>query len=167
MRVFVCLCLSLLLVACIDEEQEAVSSVAPGDRLPSFAVIDERGEEVTEASFVGTVSMLVLFNTTCPDCQRDLPVIQALYEAYGGDGRVRFFCISREEPYDSVRDYWDANGLSLPFSAQDDRAVYELFTNEGIPFVVISDGQGIIRYTYTYVAMPPYEQLASDLESLL
>lgn len=156
-----------LLWSCIGEEPEPSWSVQPGERLPQFSVVDNNGIRWDNGSLAGKVSLLTLFNTSCQDCRHELPVIQRLYESYAGSGTVNFICISREQSAASVQEYWNEQGFTLPYSAQDDRTIYEMFTNEGIPFIVISDVGGTIRYTYNYHAMPGYEQLQADIEALL
>ncbi len=157
----------LALVSCIGEEAEQFSSVQPGEKLPPFSVVDNNGMEWSNVSLAEKVSLLTMFNTSCTDCQHELPVVQQLYEHYADSGTVNFICISREQPAASVQEYWDAHGFTLPYSAQEDRSIYEMFTNVGIPFIVISDVGGVIRYTYDYHAMPDFRQLVADIESLL
>ena len=82
--------------------------------------------------------MIVFFATWCPDCRRELPLIQAEYEANlmrPADVQAQYVCISREEGPEAVERYWREAGLTMPVSAQADRAVYSLFASEGIPRV--------------------------------
>lgn len=51
---------------------------------------------------------------------------------------VRFICISRGETQPSVAAYWQEAGLTLPYSAQPDDAVYRLFANRIIPRVYVT-----------------------------
>lgn len=51
---------------------------------------------------------------------------------------VRFICISRGEAQPSVAAYWQEAGLTLPYSAQPDDAVYRLFANRIIPRVYVT-----------------------------
>ncbi len=49
------------------------------------------------------------------------------------DSDCFFVCISREEGEASVKAYWEENGFTMPYSAQTDRSVYNLFASSGIP----------------------------------
>ena len=51
---------------------------------------------------------------------------------------VRFICISRGETQPSVAAYWQEAGLTLPYSAQPDDAVYRLFANRILPRVYVT-----------------------------
>lgn len=126
-----------------DEADEPTEIVALGDTLPAFSVVMNDGALVTNASLKGSVSVITFFHTDCPDCQRALPDLDALYKAHGDD--VRFVCISRAEGAEGVAAYWEKEGLSLPYSAQTNRAVYQRFARSVIPRVYVADRTGRIQ----------------------
>ncbi len=131
-----CAALALLLGSCVSD-REPESFVAAGDRLPSFTVTMNDGSVVeSPSSLEGKVSVIAFFSTTCPDCRAELPELQAAYEQ--SDEAV-FMLIAREEDAASIEAYWHANGLTLPYSAQTDRAIYNVFAASGIPRVYVAD----------------------------
>lgn len=160
----------LLLVGCIsciqDNVGESVQYVQPGDELPEFSVQMNDGTILDRHSLMGKVSVLVFFHTGCPDCQRELPVVQELYEHYQGDDRVLIACISREEPADEVAAYWQQQGVTLPYSAQPDRRVYALFSEAGVPLVYVSDTVCQVRYLFTDDPTATYVDLYEAVSSL-
>lgn len=95
------------------------------------------GSTLTTDSLRGKPSVIVLFSTTCPDCQRELPGINQRYLAHGAD--TTFVAISREQGDKEVSTYWAEHKLSLPYSAQEDRTVFELFARKRIPRIYVSD----------------------------
>lgn len=133
--------LGCLLFSCIREEVSAGHDrVEPGDTLPDFSMVLNDGSELTTQSLKGKVVVLIFFHTECPDCQKELPVIQQLYEEYATNEEVAIYAISREESEEEVADYWERNSLTIHYSAQDDRRVYELFSTSGIPGCMFADG---------------------------
>ena len=75
--------LILICTACIrDNSEEGTFILKSGDKLPAFSITLNNGLEVTNEEFRGKVSLIVFFNTGCPDCRKELPVIQEVYE-YG------------------------------------------------------------------------------------
>ncbi len=124
------------------------------------------GEVVTEDSLIGNVSVLMFFHTSCPDCQQALPRVQEIYNEYSSKG-VCFALVSRECGKDEIEAYWRKNGLDLPYSAQDDRKVYNMFATSRIPRIYISDENGTIRYIFTDDPVASYDDLKSALESLI
>lgn len=150
--------------SCIREGGPGPDPVSVGDRLPDFSVIMSDGSEVNTSSLAGKVSCIVFFHTGCPDCRSILPDIQRLYDIYSGE--VEFVCISREEPESLIAPFWDSEGLTMPFSPQEDRTVYSLFASERIPRVYISDRDRTVRYVFSDSPVPGYGELCSALESL-
>lgn len=139
--------LLVLLAGCVRDDEPDVRSLGKGDPLPVFAVQTLDGEMVTSSQLEGKVSLICFFNTSCGDCRKELPVLQKLYESPEGSD-INFLCISREEGEESVRSYWEANGLTLPVSAQPTAAIYHLFANYYIPRIYVVDKAGIIRAVF-------------------
>ena len=144
--------------ACIDENvDEFEELVKVGDRLPTFVVTTNEDTTVTSGQLSSGISLVIFFHTGCPDCQAVLPIVQQLYEEYCADG-VQFLLISREDTQASVSKYWSQNNLTMPYSAQSDRRIYELFAQEGVPRIYISQ-DGLIRSIFTDAPTPTYEEL--------
>ncbi|MEJ8750051.1 TlpA disulfide reductase family protein [Phocaeicola sp. ICN-14070] len=78
--------LGCLLFSCIREEVSAGENIVePGDVLPDFSAVLNDGSELSTQSLKGKVAVLIFFHTECPDCQKELPVIQRLYEEYAAN----------------------------------------------------------------------------------
>ena len=159
------LCAFLCSSGCIKDKVEGVE-LKVGERLPKFSVVMSDGSQVSDESLLGSVSCVMFFHTSCPDCQRTLPVVQQVYDEYAQNG-VLFVLISREQTSRSVRAFWAQEKLDMPFSAQSDRTVYNKFAQSRIPRVYICDKDGIIRYIYTDDPTPTYENLNDSISSLL
>lgn len=147
-------------------EENTGGEVKVGDILPEFEVVMSDGSLLTDDSLKGSVSILMFFHTSCPDCQQALPMVQNIYDEYSVKG-VKIALISREESSDDISSYWTDNSLNMPYSAQDDRKVYELFASTRIPRIYMSDENGIVRYIFTDDPVPSYDDLKSALESLI
>ena len=157
--------IAVLMVSCIKDDVRG-TDLESGDFLPDFEVVMNDGSTVSDESLKGSVSVIVLFSTICPDCQQVLPVIQEIYEEYTQKG-VIFALVSREQGKEDIDDYWAANGLHMQYSAQLDRNVYEKFAKSGIPRIYINDKDGIIRYIYTDDPVPSYSELCSSLDAVI
>lgn len=153
-----------LFTGCIKEKTEG-ADLKVGDMIPEFSVVMNDGSVVSDDSLKGNVSCIVLFHTTCPDCQKTLPVIQEIYDKYIPKG-VEFALISREQTSDEIDVYWKENSLNMPYSAQSDRKIYNLFAQTRIPRVYISDKDGIIRHIFTDNPIPDYESLDNAVSGL-
>ena len=92
--------------------------------------------------------------------------MQRLYDKYVGRG-VQFTLISREEGEASVNAYWEENGFTMPYSAQDDRQVYELFAYRRVPRVYVSNATGIVYHIFTDNPTPTDEALDEAVRDVL
>lgn len=155
----------LSLFSCIKEKPKGADLDA-GDMIPDFTVAVSDGISLTGAQLRDGVSCIVFFTTICPDCRETLPHVQRLYDEYADKG-VRFAIISREDGYESVSMYWMEQGFTMPYSAQSDRTVYELFARSRVPRVYICR-DGVIKYIFTdQPANPTYEVLRAVLDEML
>lgn len=158
--------LSTLFVACITDDEDIVGDrIAVGDSLPNFEVTMSDGRTVTSDWLSEGTSLILFFHTSCSDCQQVLPIIQQVYDEYLSEG-VKFAVISREEDSASVEAYWEAGGLDMPYSAQTNRAIYELFAKSRIPRVYINR-EGVVNYIFTDNPVPTYSEVISALDEVL
>ena len=120
----------VMFIACIDDDvEEGTVDLQTGENIPVFSVVMDDGQIITSETLKGEVSLIVFFHTGCPDCRKELPVLQKIYTDYGQ--RIRMVCISREESSAEIVRYWDENHLTLPYSAQENRTVYYQFAKSG------------------------------------
>lgn len=129
-----------------DDEEEQTERIKVGDRVPSFSLTVDKGGQVrtfSTAKLTGE-TVIVFFNTTCPDCQRDLPLLNDYYLKHKDEEGFQMVAISREEGDASVAAYWEANHLQIPYFAQTDRRIYNLFATSIIPRVYFCGADGIV-----------------------
>lgn len=151
----------LIISGCIKDRQESQDSLRPGDKLPEFSASFSDGTSVNvPADLAGKVSCIVLFNTSCPDCRKELPVIQELYDLCP---EVAILLVSREEEAPSIEKFWSEAGLSIPYSAQPDRSIYNLFATSLIPRTYIADKSGTIRYVHADDPVPSLSTLLDEV----
>ena len=153
------------LTGCIKEKQTG-ADLKVGDSLPDFEVVMNDGSVVTDDMLKESVSVVMFFHTSCPDCQQVLPQMQKIYDEYTPKD-VRITLISREESILSVFTFWEEKGLKMPYSAQPTRKIYEKFAFERIPRVYICEKGGIIRYIFTDNPNPSYDDIKVSLDSLI
>ena len=155
---------ALVVFSCI-KEKAAGTDLAAGDIIPDFEVTMNDGSSVTGQELRETPSCIVFFHTSCPDCQQVLPVIQQLYDKYASKG-VSFALISREDEDSAISVYWKENALTLPYSAQSTREIYNLFAQTRVPRVYISENGGVIKAIYTDDPVPGFEELDRQINSV-
>ncbi len=156
-----------LFAACIYDpaDPESGEGIGVGDLLPEFTVTMSDGNSVSTPDLAGGVSLIMFFHTDCPDCREVLPMVQSLYDEFSGT--VRFVAISRDEKSASIDSYWSEHSLTLPYSAQTGRGVYQLFAASGIPRIYISDPGLTVRAAFSDSPLPALSDLRSALMTLL
>ena len=152
---------------CISDEEPEGPSLKVGDALPVFSIEMNNGTNVSTSDLKGKVPVIVFFNTECKDCQKELPIIQQLWEQYNGDSRVCILPISREESASEIAGYWKEEGFTMPYSAQEDRTVYSLFAPSIIPRIYIADTKGVITFSSGDTDMPNLDTLIKAIERAL
>ncbi len=128
--------LLLIMGGCVGEKEEPEWALKAGDRLPEFEVTTIDGQKISSSDSYKRTLVIVFFNTTCKDCQRELPKVQQQYEENlrrPETERSQYICIAREEGTADIERYWTENHLTLPVSPQTDRSIYSKFASIGIP----------------------------------
>ena len=146
-RPYILLIVLSLTISCIrDKKMNNNIDVEEGDRIPQFSAVGIDGSNFNSASFTGKRSLLVLFVTTCPDCQRELPVINRIYDIVKDNPDILVLGISRGEDRSVIQDYWADAGFSIPAYLDPDRSVFDKFANSTIPRIYIIDENGIVEW---------------------
>ena len=163
------LCLTVcLLASCViddDEDDNGGNIVNVGDSVPDFVLTGPDGVEVSLASLKGQVFVLSFFDTTCPDCQKEFPVLQQIYDKYRDV--VKVFNVPRSQPANQIAAYWKQEGLTMPYYKASDKDLYYKFAKSGIPRTYIVDGEGRVRAMYCDSPVPDYATIDSVLKTLL
>lgn len=143
--------LCLLFIGCSSiEDDETKERVAVGDHVPLFSVeMVKDGERSTfSTSHLTGETVIVFFSVKCGDCQRDLPKLNQYYLKHKDDPGFQMIAISRAEGENLVVPFWEEYGLQIPYSAQNDRRIYELFASSIIPRVYFVSAQGIVTRVF-------------------
>ena len=128
-----------------DDDYRDTDIVKVGQPLPDFAVAMNDGSVITGEMLRRGVAVVVFFDTSCSDCRYLLPQLQPLYDEYSTE--AHFVLISREEEA-TISSFWASHNMTMPYSAQSDRGVYNLFAMSLIPRVYFSDAEGVIRHIF-------------------
>lgn len=159
------ICSLAVFSGCIKDRLEG-ADLKVGESLPDFQVTMNDGTTVSDDDLRKGASVIMFFHTSCQDCQQVLPHMQRIYDEYRGKG-VCFCLISRAEVNTDIDTFWSEKGLKMPYSAQNDRGVYELFAKERIPRIYINEEGGTIRYIFTDDPRPVYDDIKAALESVI
>ena len=156
--------MAVLCTSCI-KDRERGADLEVGDIIPDFTVTMNDGSVLNSELLRSGVSCIMFFTTQCSDCRETLPYMQRLYDEYLPQG-VTFALISRAEADDTIASHWASEGLTMPYSAQKYRVIYELFASSRIPRVYICK-DGVIRAIFTDTPENPiYEDMKAVIDEL-
>lgn len=153
-----------LLAACVTDEEPRSEGVSVGDPLPQFEVTLNNGSTIGTDSLNGKVSMIIFFSASCPDCRRELPRLESVYQYFEDSKDVAVFAVSREEHAVEVESFWKEYNLTIPYSAQTDRTVYNLFAAAGVPRIYISDAANTIVEAFDDNSIPSSSSIIDIIE---
>ena len=145
---------ALLPVSCITEKNPPLATeyVTVGTACPPFVVSGADGLRFeAPKDFAGRTTLLVFFATWCPDCQAELPAINAVWSSVAQEPVYNVVAVSRggakgryEQNPDILDRYWSEHDLQMPCYLDGDRSVYDRFASAGIPRVYIVNDTGTV-----------------------
>jgi peroxiredoxin len=116
-------------------------SVAPTFRLPTLA-----GGEVDLSSYRGRIVLVNVWATWCPPCVEELPSLEKLHRALGGEGLV-VLSVSADEDEAALRRFVAEHGVTFPVLRDPGGRLVAaaLYHATGYPETHVIDANGILR----------------------
>ena len=135
----------------VTKESEIVEDIDPtvvrvGNQAPDFTITIRDGSTFTLSEKRGKVVVLNFWASWCGPCVREMPAFQRLYEEYGDE--VQILAIDGLEESARMEDFFENNDYTFPAAYDEEDVVNALYPSEGIPYTVVIDQEGIVRYTY-------------------
>ena len=156
----------VMLTACTNDDADSrVDKVKVGDEVPAFLLTAADGTTVSPSSLSGQVYLLSFFDTGCPDCRKEFPVLQQIHDKYSGS--VPVINVPRSQTVSEVRQYWSQAELSMPVYTPNDKGLYYKFADSGIPRIYIVDGSGIVQAVFTDSPLVDFNTIDTLLQGLL
>ena len=127
-------------------QAQAEIGVSVGKEMPTFTANNLNGENV-QVGGTGVPYVLNFWATWCPPCKAELPELNEFANAHTED--VQFFAINIEESENTITDFLQNNGYSLPVLLDADGSISQEFRVRAVPTTIVVDSQGVIRYRKT------------------
>jgi peroxiredoxin len=118
--------------------------VEVGSRAPDFKAVDlASGDTVQLSDFQGSVVLLNIWATWCEPCRYEMPSIERLHLALGGDG-LKVLAVSIDEAdAETVREFQRRYNLTFAVLHDRSRAIERIYQTTGVPesFVLNREGR--------------------------
>ena len=117
------------------EEAAPFDFTYPKQRLeaPAFQLQDLNGNDVSLDAYRGKVILVHFWATFCIPCLGEMPVLESLWQQYGGEGLVILGIAGDRGNTEIVREFAEKTGVSFP---------------------VVHDSDGRVRKQYEVAALP-------------
>jgi cytochrome c biogenesis protein CcmG, thiol:disulfide interchange protein DsbE len=127
-------------------QAELESGVAVGNVMPTFTATDLNGETI-QVGDTGIPYVINFWATWCPPCNAELPELNDFASDHTSD--IQFYAINIEESTNTIANFFQNNGYSLPVLLDSDGNISQEFRIRAVPTTIIVDSQGVIRYRKT------------------
>ncbi len=156
LSIFVVFC--LFFVSCSDDnsvnynDSDAVEGDEVGNLMPNFILKDEAGKDFHFKKNRGNVLLLKFWSPTCNPCVSSMPQTIEIHETYYNEN-FRAVSISNYSNHDTWKNYLEEIEMESLINLFDEtshtnylESIYKFFEIRGIPYYVILDKYGIIRF---------------------
>ncbi|MFC2095743.1 PKD domain-containing protein [Candidatus Bipolaricaulota bacterium] len=120
-----------------------------GERAPAFALLNEAGEIVQLADYLGQLVLVEFWTSSCSACQASMPHLEALRAEFANRGLV-VITITINRNVEGEWQYLAQNGytqfVSLAESDPIGRPTKSDYNVSSIPYALLIDPQGVIRF---------------------
>ena len=122
------------------------NKVAVGLFAPSFEVVDNAsGRKISSEELKGKVVFVNFWATWCPPCREEIPSVEALYKAAGGNSNFKMITILYKDSYEGGTSFLKQNGLTFPVYMDSADISARNFGVTGVPETYIIDKKGTLR----------------------
>jgi len=126
----------------------ACAATDVGQPAPSLVVQELDGQTFDLSAVRDKVVIVSFWATWCPPCRAEMPVLDAFYRRYHGEG-LEMIGLSADRPHDRSDVTKVMQSFSYPAAMLDDAKVNDFGTPSALPMTIVIDGHGIIRAQLT------------------
>lgn len=144
---YLIVCILLLFTSCLSDNSDDMENyVVVGDVIPDFVIIEDNGARFDSSTLLGKKTALLFFHTGCPDCARELPIVEKAWNELKDDPDVIFIAIARGQTAEETDAYWEKHQLTIPKFNDPQRAVFELFAHSYVPRLYLINREKVVRW---------------------
>ena len=149
-----------------DAQTDPTTVTKTGDKAPDFSCKTIDGQTINLSGLQGKVVLLNFFAVWCPPCNQELPVLQSnIWNKYKNNKDFALIVAGREHSEKDINDFARAKNFTMPFVADPEREIYELYASKYIPRNVLIGKDGKIIFQnrgYTKEEFAEIEKLIAE-----
>ncbi|MCP8923211.1 TlpA family protein disulfide reductase [Streptococcus oralis] len=148
-----------------DENNSALS--LKGQQLPEFKMTSQDGKLIAISELYDKPILVVEWASWCPHCQKQLPIVQQMYEKYGD--QIHFVLLNMNEPGKETKEtadqYIKEKGYTFPYYYDEDQSAADLLQVQTIPSMYLVRKQQQVKNAL--VNHTTAENSSKELQELL
>lgn len=125
--------------------QGVFQSYSKPQAVPDFSLQNLQGKQVDIRDHRGQVILLNFWATWCPNCRKEGPSLQKLYNQYQSRGLIFYRISSKEEP-ETINQFMEKESLNLPVLIDKTGQTDRQFGVWVHPTTYLIDRQGLVSY---------------------
>jgi peroxiredoxin len=150
------------------QQTDASTLLKIGDTAPLFSFEIEKGKTVNLQDYRGKIVLLNFFATWCGPCRMELPRVQKeIWEKLGTNPKFALFIFGREEGWEKVLPFKEANQYTFLMLPDEGRKIFSLFATQSIPRNVLLDESGKIIYHSVGYSPKEFDELVALIKKKL
>lgn len=115
--------------------------VRAGDKAINFALTDLHGERFELDELKGKGVFLNFWGTYCPPCEKEMPIMEELYQSYKEEG-IEILAVNVDEPELTVRRFTERYNLTFPVLIDNKMRVSDAYGISPLPTTVLINEYG-------------------------
>ena len=149
-----------------DAQTDKTTFSRLGHLAPGFKCSTVTGEDIDIRNLHGKVVLINFFATWCPPCNLELPALQdRIWKKYKHTDDFVLIVVGRDHNENAIIDFSAEKGFDMPFIADPNRVIYNLFASQYIPRNIIIDRDGKVIFQnrgYTEKEFMMIEKILSE-----
>ena len=138
-----------------------------GQQLPEFKMTTQDGNLIASSEFYDKPMLVVEWASWCPDCQKQLPIVQQMYEKYGE--QIHFVLLNMSEPGRETKEkadqYIKSQKYTFPYYYDVGQSAADLLQVKTIPSMYLVTKQQQVKNVL--VKHTAADDFARELQALL
>lgn len=148
-----------------DKNNTALS--LKGQQLPEFKMTSQDGKLIAISELYDKPMLVVEWASWCPHCQKQLPIVQQMYEKYGD--QIHFVLLNMNEPGKETKEtadqYIKEKGYTFPYYYDENQSAADLLQVQTIPSMYLVTKQQQVKNVL--VNHTTAENFSTELQELL
>lgn len=140
----------IFIAGCGDSESKKREPINLNQRsAPDFTAQTIDGEEIRLSDFKRHKAVIVdVWATWCPPCQREMPLLEQIYQKYGKKLEIIAVSVDKPTDIDKIRKFISDKKITFKIIHDTNGDISRKFPSQAIPFLTVINKDGQVVKTF-------------------